>query len=266
MSGKRAKRLRRIENQRSIRAGNATTVKRAANVILAVDLNDAVLRDRVLRVTVGLCRAAAAQSLVIATLAEANQLSSAAPNRRLFLEAAIRLIWLSGLSRADRRDAADVMLEKDRKDTNTTLRYLKSLGHEVDFDPTAMNEFELSAPARGTLQEQVRKLDAAVRGSASEPWSLYAMCREETKYAHPSDALAGAYAPTLDDAHLSSEWPEPMDPDLQAHQLTQCLLVVAAEQILTDDGYGFDISARIRVEFRASTQFSFEWPETTVSE
>lgn len=265
MSGKRAKRLRRVKSQRSIRTGNAAAVKRAANAILAVDLNDVALRDRVPQVAVGLCRAAAAQSLVIATLAEANQLSSAAPNRRLFLEAAIRLIWLSGLSRADRRDAADVMLEKDRKDTNTTLNYLKNLGHEVDFDPTAMNEFELSAPNRGALQEQVRKLDAAVRGSASEPWSLYAMWREETKYAHPSGSLAGSYAPTYDDDHLSSGQPDPMDPDLQAHQLTQCLLVFATEQILADEGYGLDISSRITVAFRASTQFSFEWPETTVS-
>lgn len=175
MSGSRAKKRRRAGRERPTRMENAAMLERSAAAILAVDLSDVVLRDRVPQVVVGLCRAAAAQSRVIAMLTAAGQSSSAAPNRRLFLEIAIRLIWMSGLSRADCRQAADIMLEKDRKDTNTTLDYLKSLGHEVHFDPAEMNEFELEAPNRGTLQEQARKLDAAVRESTSKPWSRYAM-------------------------------------------------------------------------------------------
>lgn len=261
MSGSGAKKTRRAKRQRSAHLENATIVRRAAEAILAVDLSDVVLRDRVPQVVVGLCRAAAAQSRVIAVLTAADQSSSAAPNRRLFLEVAIRLIWMSGLSRADRRQAADTMLEKDRKDTNATLDYLKNLGYEVDFDPTEMDEFELDAPTKGALQEQVRKLDAAVRGTASEPWSLYAMWREETKFAHPSGAVAGHYAPTIDNVHLSSGQPDPMDPDLEAHQLTQCLIVVATEKILSDEGFAPDVASRITAALRRHSPLIFEWPD-----
>lgn len=213
------------------------------------------------RVAVGLCRAAAAQSIVVATLTRAGQASSAAPNRRLVLESAIRLIWLSGLSKEDRHTAASVMLESDRKDTNETLAYLEGQGQEAAFDPTEMNAFELDAPTKGLLQEQVRKLRAAVVGSESEPWSLYAMWREETKYSHPSGALAGQHAPTRDQTHLHSGQPDPMDPDLEAHQLIQCLIVAATQQILKDEGLAPEVAGRITTAFRARSPLTFEWPE-----
>lgn len=175
---------------------NAAIVQRTARAVLAVDMSDVVLRDFVPPVAVGHCCASAAQSIVVATLTRAGRAS----NRRLVLESAIRLIWLGGLLKADRHTAASVMLESDRKDTNDTLMYLEGQGQEAPFDPAEMNAFELDAPTNGLLQEQVRKLRAAVAGSESEPWSLYAMWREETKYAHPSGALAGQYAPTRPDA------------------------------------------------------------------
>ncbi|PKQ35397.1 MAG: hypothetical protein CVT61_06235 [Actinobacteria bacterium HGW-Actinobacteria-11] len=188
MSGRRAKADRRSAK----RTTGAAVVMRSAEAILAVDMSDVVLRDRVPQVVVGLCRAAAAQSRAVVALTLAGHASSAAPNRRLVFEAAIRLNWLRGLSRTDRRQAADVMLAKDRKDTNSTLAYLAKLGQTVDFDPTEMNEFELDAPTSGSIQEQARKLDSAVQASSTEPWSLYAFWRQETQLAHASGALAGS--------------------------------------------------------------------------
>lgn len=261
MSGKRSKVKPQPARSKVPRLVNAAIVQRTARAVLAVDMSDVVLRDFVPQVAVGLCRAAAAQSIAVATLTRAGQASSAAPNRRLVLEAAIRLIWLSGLSQADRHIAASVMLDADRKSTNDTLAYLEGKGQEAPFDPTEMNEFELNAPTKGTLQEQVRKLRAAVVGSESEPWSLYAMWREETAYAHPSGALAGQYAPTHDNAHLGSGQPDEMDPDLEAHQLIQCLIVAATQQILKDEGLAPDVASRITTAFRAQSPYTFEWPE-----
>lgn len=153
------------------------------------------------------------------------------------------------------------MLESDQKDTNNTLAYLERQGQEAPFDPTEMNAFELDAQTKELVQEQVRKLRAAVAGSESEPWSLYAMWREETKYAHPSGSLAGQYAPTRDQTHLHSGQPNPMDPDLEAHQLIQCLIVAATQQILTDEGLAPEVAARITTAFRARSPLTFEWPE-----
>ncbi|MEI2268119.1 hypothetical protein OHB93_02220 [Microbacterium sp. No. 7] len=257
MSGKKSREKRNIEPA----LVNAAIVQRAARAVLTVDMSDVVLHDFVPQVVVGLCRGAAAQSIAVATLTRAGQASSAAPNRRLVLESAIRLIWLRGLSKADRHAAASVMLEADRKDTNETLTYLEEQGQETPFNPAEMNAFELDVPTRGLLQEQVRKLRAAVVGSESEPWSLYAMWREETKFAHPSGALAGYYAPTHDQVHLHSGTPDPLDPDLEAHQLIQCLTVAATEQILKDEGLPPEVASRIADAFRAQSPLAFDWPE-----
>lgn len=231
---------------------NVVIVDRTAAAILDVDMRDLALADRVPQIVVGLCRAAAAQSRVIAALSSVGLSSAAAPNRRLFLEVAIRLIWMASLSREDRRQATDIMLEADRRDTMATLDYLNGLGHEVDFDPSEMNSFELQAPTKGALQEQTRKLAAAVRQGDAEPWALYAMWREETKNSHPSGTIAGQYAPTFDGTHLSSGHPDPMDPDLEAHRLTQVLIVRATEQILSDEGYEPAVASRIVDAFEAS--------------
>lgn len=253
MSGQRARAKRRAALERPAYLANADAIRRSAEAVLAVDMSDLVLRGRVPQVVVGLCRAAFAQSKVIAALTASGMASSAAPNRRLVLETAIRLHWLSDLSREDRRRAVDAMLAKDRKDTNSTLAYLSKVGHEADFDPTMMNEFDLDAPETGSVQEQARKLDAAVRSTSVEAWSIYAMWREESKYAHASGTLAGKYAPTFDDAHMNSGEPDPMDPGLEAHPLIQELIVMTTGRLLADEGESEEVAGRLAAAFIAAT-------------
>lgn len=261
MSGKRSRRKREEQRNDPSYLKNAGFVGHVADAVLAIDFGDVVLKNRVPQVILGLCRAAAAQSKVVALLTREGSAASGAPNRRLVLEAAIRLLWLAGLSRDERQQAVDIMLEKDRKDTNTTLEYLGSLGQSVDFDPTEMNEFELVAPTKGPLQEQARKLDAAVRAQEAEPWSIYAMWREETKLAHPSGTLAGHYAPTFDDSHLSRGVPSPMDPDLEAHQLIQFMIVMTTRDLLIQEGIAPDIANRLTRAFNANSPNRYEWPD-----
>lgn len=77
------------------------------------------------------------------------------------------------------------------------------------------------------------------------------MWREETMHAHPSGALAGLHAPTRDNSHLDSGQPDPLDPNLEAHQLVRCLTVPATQQILTDEGLAPDIASRMTAASRA---------------
>lgn len=249
MSESRAKRSRQAQRRRPEYILNAERINRLAKVVLALDMSDLVLRNRVPQFAIGLCRAAFAQSEVVAMLAIAGLAGSSAPNRRLFLEAALRLQWIAELSTDARRQAVDSMLAKDRKDTNTTLDYLSKLGQGVDFDATEMNSFDLDAPDIGSIQEQARKLDAAVKSTEGSAWSIYAMWREETKHAHPSGALAGQYAPTFDDAHISFGEPDPMDPSLEAHLLIQSLIVTNTGRILAQEGASDDVAGRIPTAF-----------------
>ena len=224
---------------------------RSADAVLNVDLSDLAFRSRTSQVVVGLCRAAFAQSKVIATLANADLLSAAAPNRRLVLEIALRLHWLQGLSREDRRKAVDTMLAKDRQDTNRLLDYLRDAGHDADFDPTEMDAFQLENETKGSIHQQVTRLNAAVDSSEVKPWSIYSMWLGETQFAHASGSLAGKYAPTLDDLHLSSGSPDPMDPDLEAHRLLQLHVITMTGYLLTNEGLPEEFSGRIGAAFFA---------------
>lgn len=226
-------------------------VARSADAVLSVDLSDLAFRSRTSQVVVGLCRAAFAQSNVIATLAKADLLSAAAPNRRLVLEIALRLHWLQGLSLEDRRKAVDTMLAKDRDDTSRLLDYLRDTGHEADFDRTEMDAFELNAETKGAIHQQATRLNAAVDSSQVKPWSIYSMWLGETQFAHAPGNLAGKYAPTLDDLHMSSGVPDPMDPDLEAHRVLQVHIVMTTGYLLTDEGLPEQFAGRIGAAFFA---------------
>jgi hypothetical protein len=224
-------------------------ITRSANAVLSVNLDDVAFRNRTAQVVVGLCRAAFAQSKVIALLARADLLSAAAPNRRLVLEVALRLHWLQGLSSSERHKAVDTMLEKDRQDTNRILDYLRDAEHAADFDPSEMNAFELDHVTKGTIHQQTTRLKAAVDASEVKPWSTYSMWLEETQFAHASGNLAGSYAPTHDNIHMSRGVPDPMDEDLEAHRLIQIQIVMATGFLLADQGLPEEFAGRIGVAF-----------------
>ncbi|MDN5715678.1 MAG: hypothetical protein L0G89_00430 [Janibacter sp.] len=202
MSGSRAKKQRKTEGERLARFANAEIVARSADAVLSVDLSDVEFRSRTDQVVVGLCRAAFAQSKVIAAL-----------------------------------------------DTNRLLAYLRDAGHEADFDPTEMDSFELDDETRGAIHQQSTRLNAAVDSSEVKPWSIYSMWLGETQFSHASGNLAGQYAPTLDDFHMSSGAPDPMDSDLEAHRLLQVHIVVMTEYLLSDEGLPEELSGRIGAAF-----------------
>lgn len=239
------------KRNRPARIANAEMLTRSAEAVLNVDLSDLAFPNRTSQVVVGLCRAAFAQSKIIAMLANANLLSAAAPNRRLVLEIALRLHWLQGLSRGERRTAVDTMLAKDRQDMNRLLEYLRDEGHEVDFDPTEMDAFQLDEETKGAIHQQATRLNAAVRSTEVKPWSIYSMWLGETQLAHASGNLAGKYAPTHDDLHLSSGVPDPMDPDLEAHRILQEHIVVTTSYLLADEGLPEEFALRIQAAFYA---------------
>lgn len=251
MSGSRAKKQRQTQRERPARIVNAEFVVRSADAVLGVDLSDVEFRSRADQVVVGLCRAAFAQSKVIAALAKADLLSAAAPNRRLVLEIALRLHWLQGLSLEERRKAVDTMLAKDRQDSNRLLAYLRDAGHTSDFDPTEMDSFELDDETKGAIHQQSTRLNVAVDSSEVKPWSIYSMWLGETQFSHASGNLAGKYAPTLDDLHMSIGAPDPMDPDLEAHRLLQVHIVMMTGSLLTDAGLPKEFAGRIAAAFFA---------------
>ncbi|WP_157118120.1 hypothetical protein [Microbacterium paludicola] len=249
MSGSRARKERQARRSLPLRFVNADAVYRSADAVLGVDLSDHKFRNRAVQVVTGLCRAGFAQSKVIATLARADLLSAAAPNRRLMDEIVLRLNWLEGLTRDERRKAADTMLAKDRTDTNKLIEYLRGDGHEVDFDVEEMNAFELDDATKGAIHQQATKLRAAVEASGVKPGTIYSMWLEETKFAHASGGLAGKYAPTHDDIHMSNGTPSPMDPDLEAHRILQTIIVMTTCRILVEEGFPEETANRLAVAF-----------------
>ena len=56
-------------------------------------------------------------------------------------------------------------------------------------------------------------------------------------------------APTLNQVTIGHGEPAPMDPELEAHQLTQHLIVAMTAQLLEDAGLGPDIAQRIPLAF-----------------
>lgn len=240
-----------MQRQRPTWLVNAEIVARSADAVLSVDLSDVAFRNRTAQVVVGLCRAAFAQSKAIAILAKAEMLSTAAANRRLVLEIALRLHWLQGLSAEDRHRAVDTMLAKDRQDTTRLLDYLRDAGHETDFDPTEMDAFELNDETKGAIHQQATRLHAAVGSSEITPWSIYSMWLGETPFAHASSNLAGKYAPTFDDVHMSIGEPDPMDPDLEAHRLLQLHIVTMTGSLLTQEGLPGEFAGRLAAAYFA---------------
>ncbi len=216
-------------------AVNARVASRSAAAVLAVDLGEVHL-SRVTQVVVGWFRAAFQQSLVIADLTERGLASSAAPNRRLFAEVAVRLHWLSSLSTEDRKIAVDTMLNHERKTTLSTLKHLFDMGLRADFDPTEMNEFGLEFIDSGSLREQAKNFTEAARSMGAKNAAIFGIWRQESAFAHASGSLAGQLAPAVGNTRMGSGQQPVTDPDLEAHRIIQMLIVTVVGRLLAEEG------------------------------
>ncbi|MGV8857477.1 hypothetical protein [Rhodoglobus sp.] len=252
MSGRTSKHKRQVARLRPERIINAEIIGRSADAVLSARIDDVPLSNRTTQVVVGLCRAAFAQDKVLAMLAEADQLSAGAPNRRLVLEVALRLHWLQGVPPSDRGIAVDTMLEKDRQDTNRLLDYLRDAGQEIDFDAAEMNTFVLENATKGKIHQEVTRLSAAVSSGEVKAWSTYSMWLAETPFSHASANLAGKYAPSDDNRRMSRGVPDPADEDLKAHRLIQLQIIMATGFLLSDEDVPDEFAGRFAKAFFAA--------------
>lgn len=229
--------------ERSRPLWNAHAALRTAEAVLAVDLSDIPL-TRVNQFIVGWCRAAFAQSRVIAHLTLNGMSSAVAPNRRLFSELTIRLQWLRGLSTDVRTSAVDEILEVARESKSGTHKHLNKMGWPTGFDSAEMDAFVLSA-AKGKVKDEARKFTAAAHATEVKNGPVYAMWREDSYFAHPTGPLAGEYAPAINDEVLGSGVPALLDGDLAGHRNISLLIIMTTAALLTDEGVDDSVVGRL---------------------
>ena len=232
MSGKRSKALRRVELQRPAYLVNARYAKESADRVLAVDLSQVPL-SRINQFVVGWLRAFFEQSLVIATLTAASMAPAAAPNRRMFAEIALRLHWLHDLAPEDRAGAVDAMLEQEREQTVKTFQHMRDMGWESVVDLTEMNAFVLNETKDKRIKDQARKFAAAAHSTDVKNAGLFGAWRNESSYAHASGYLAGAYAPSKNNA-LTLGTPPVADADLETHRMVTLFVITLVHRLLVE--------------------------------
>jgi hypothetical protein len=234
MSGRRSKARRRHAAGRPLRFGNAEYALASAHRVLAVELS-LVPVDRVTQFVVGWLRASFEQSKVVATLALVDMSPAAAPNRRCFIEIAMRLHWLHDLPQSDRAGAVDAMLDAEREQTLKTFDHLREMGWEEEPDFEAMNAFVLNVTSNGQIKDQARKFSSAAHATVVKNPGPFRAWREESSYAHATGYLAGAYAPVSGDI-MGVGLPHVLDPDLDAHRMMTVFVIMLTYRLLVEEG------------------------------
>lgn len=235
MSGKKAKEARRALGDRPSRLVNADAIRRTADAVLAVEMGD-VPATRIRQFAYGWCRAAFAQSRVIADLTSMGMASAASPNRRLFAELTVRIHWLSDMAKDARAGAVDAVLEHGIENTLGTLRHMDQLGWPVEFDISEFESFVLNVTQDNRIKDQARKFAAAAYATGIKNGPLFGMWREESGFSHPTSALAGHNAPLAADGRLGIGEPTVMDPALEAHRDATMLVIIFTTSILLEEG------------------------------
>lgn len=233
MSGKKSRAHRRSLRARPAYMANAETARQSARAVLAVDFEAAAL-TRVTQFFLGWCRAAFAQSLVIADLTAHNMASAAAPNRRLFEELAVRLHWLHDLKAEDRPGAVDAMLNQDRDNVEKTHKHMADMGWEGKSDFAQMRDFVLNVIDDGRIRNQAKKFTAAAFATETKNVGLFGAWRDESSYAHATGLLAGSYAPADGTPRVLATPPVP-DADLEGHRFTQLFIVALTYRMLIQE-------------------------------
>lgn len=249
MSGRKAKARRRTQHELPLHLVNADYVKRSADAVLGVDPSTVPLTT-VSQFAVGWMRAAFEQSRVIADLTASGMAQRAAPNRRLFWELALRLLWLSDIPHSDRAGVADTMLALGRSTETTTNKHMQDMGLESDIDVAEMEKVVLSETDDARLRQQAKNLTAAAKSTSTNSAAIYRLWREDSTWAHATGFLAGHYAPAGDQT-IRDGLPPAVDGDLEAHRLVTSLIVLTAGYLLTEEGVPSDIATAPFVAFHS---------------
>ncbi|MBD8535671.1 hypothetical protein [Plantibacter sp. CFBP 13570] len=247
MSEKSAKKKRQVQRNDGVANSSAARVRRAAEAVLAVKLDDIPV-STVSQFAVGWLRAAFEQSQIIAELTSSGRAHAAAPNRRTLWEIVLRLHWLADMPQPDRNGAAHAMLAHERKTMAKTAGHMDELGFGSDIDVEALNDFVLEVTEDKVLRDQAEKLTAAVYATELNSAVFYRLWREDSTYAHATGFLAGYYAPAGVDT-IGSGHPPAVDEDLEAHRLTGMFIVVAVGHLLIGEGISPESASTIAAAY-----------------
>ena len=248
MSGSRAKKERQFKPEGPGYLTSADYTLRAANAVLAVDL-DEVPVSRVSQFAVGWLRAAFEQSRIIAMLTASGLGHAAAPNRRAFWELTIRLLWLGDMPRPDRASAVDTMLDNERKNETKTDRYMRENGLPSDIDVAEMEAFILNVSKDKLIKAGASFVHDAVKGTGRNLWTVYRLWREDSTWTHATGFLAGRYAPTDDDDTMGAGKPPHTDLDLEAHRYAAMVITATVGDILKAEGAVSDLAGAPMVAY-----------------
>lgn len=250
MSGKRARAQRQALRQRPPHIVNAEFAKESAERVLAVDLSSVPL-SRTTQFIVGWLRSIFEQSRAIACLTVAGLAHTAAPNRRSFAEAIVRLQWLHGMPQADRAGALDEMIDHERELTRKAFRAMSEMGYDSTVDLSDMEAIVLQAASDGRVKDQARQFLAAAKSTMGQSVGLYYAWREETQYTHATGALAASYAPD-DQGAMGDGKPPVVDSDLESHRMATMLAITLAYHLLVDEGVDAGLAKTIISAFFGS--------------
>lgn len=225
---------RQQTQEESLVIENANYVLRCADAVLSVDLSS-IRPSSVRQFAVGWLRAAFEQSRAIAKLTTTGLGHVTAPNKRVFWELALRLLWLSSIPQQERAEAAETMLANDRRNETNTHRHLQEVDLESDIDVAAMEAVVLNETSNKELREQARNLTEAVKSIELDSARIYQLWRQDSTLVHASGFLAGYYAPSGGRV-LRTGMPPNSDPDLEIHRLVSMLIVFTVSRILREEG------------------------------
>lgn len=135
----------------------------AADAILDMPIDDIKSTSPVPCTVVGLCRAAFAQSKVIALMAKADMLHATTPNRRLLVESVMLLEYLKSLTSADQIKASHVLISENLENVYKAIGCMVG-GPTPSLSPTNDEEFP-EYLRKGPLQEAIKNTQNQALGT-----------------------------------------------------------------------------------------------------
>lgn len=214
---------------------------RDADAILDMPLDDIESTSMVPCAVVGLCRAAFAQSKVIALMAKTGMLHATAPNQRLLWELISRLAWLASYDSGDREQAVKIMSLENIEEFNKAFDFIKQEGIPLQFD-----KIEIEFPEfykKGTIQHAEKTMrEYATAPHGPLPSLQYLTWRTLTQISHATRALAYSYVEENDQHKLVPKEPEISNQELLPYWGLQFRTAVTTSQILIAEGCNAEIS------------------------